>query len=100
MLNESLVLIRKPGDGDAFVGCGACIEQNLIVTCRHVWRDADEQGEAVFPYLQAAASALVLIDPCNGSDGIDPDIVLLRATNSPGRVTELQIARLASDSRI
>jgi hypothetical protein len=26
---------------------GACIEQHLIVTCRHAWRDADEQCEAV-----------------------------------------------------
>jgi len=23
--------------------CGACIEQHQIVTCRHVWRDADKQ---------------------------------------------------------
>jgi len=92
MLNESLVLIRTREDGQAVVGCGACIEQNLIVTCRHVWRDVGQQGEAFFPYLNAT-SALELIDPCESPDGDSPDIVLLRATNAPRNLTELQVAR-------
>jgi hypothetical protein len=97
MLKESLVYIRKPGGGEAFIGCGALIEQNLIVTCRHVWRDADERAEAVFPHVKrggvAATSALELIDPCKAEDGDDPDIVLLRPTDPPEGLTELQIAR-------
>jgi tetratricopeptide (TPR) repeat protein len=97
MLKESLVYIRKPGAGEAFVGCGAFVEQNLIVTCRHVWRDADEKAEAVFPFVwrdgAAAVTALDLIDPCNASDGVDPDLVLLRATDPPDGLTHLQIAR-------
>src|SRR5208282_6513761 len=97
MLEESLVYIRKLGGGEAFVGCGAAIEQNLIATCRHVWRDADEQPEAVFPHLwrdgAAATSPLKLIDLCKTPNRNDPDIVLLRATNSPDGLTELQIAR-------
>ncbi len=97
MLKESLVYIRKLGGGEAFVGCGAFVEQNLIVTCRHVWRDAGEQAEAVFPYVMrnggAATSELALIDPCKARHGNDPDLVLLRATDPPDGVTELQIAR-------
>ncbi len=62
MLKESLVYIRNAGGGEAFIGCGASIEQNLIVTCRHVWRDEGEQAEAVFPHMKrggvAATSAL------------------------------------------
>jgi hypothetical protein len=50
MLKQSLVYIRAVGGGQSFVGCGAYIEQNLIVTCRHVWRDAGEAAEAVFPH--------------------------------------------------
>jgi tetratricopeptide (TPR) repeat protein len=96
MLKESLVYIRKAGAREVFVGCGAFIEQNLIVTCRHVWRDADGQGEAVFPHVRRSGevmSALHLIDPCKASDGDDPDVVLLRATAPPDGMTELQIAR-------
>jgi hypothetical protein len=40
MLKQSLVYIHTAGDDKKFVGCGAYVEQNLIVTCRHVWRDA------------------------------------------------------------
>ena len=97
MLKESLVYIRKPGGGEAFVGCGAFVEQKLIVTCRHVWRDAGEQGEAVFPHIKRggapATSLLELIDACKAPDGDDPDVVLLRATNPPDDLTPLQIAR-------
>jgi hypothetical protein len=97
MLKESLVYIRKPGGGEIFVGCGAFVEQNLIVTCRHVWRDADEQAEALFPHAKrggaAAVSPLTLIDPCKEADGEDPDLVLLRATDPPDGLTPLQIAR-------
>ncbi|MBV8444065.1 MAG: trypsin-like peptidase domain-containing protein, partial [Hyphomicrobiales bacterium] len=97
MLKESLVYIRKPGGGEAFVGCGAFVEQNLIVTCRHVWRDAGEQGEAVFPHIKRGGapttSPLKLIDPCKALDGDDPDVVLLRATDAPEGFMELQIAR-------
>jgi tetratricopeptide (TPR) repeat protein len=97
MLKESLVYIRKIGAGEPFVGCGAFVEQNLIVTCRHVWRDADETAEAVFPFVwrdgAAAVSALDLVDACNAADGVDPDLVLLRATHPPDGLTHLQIAR-------
>jgi tetratricopeptide (TPR) repeat protein len=97
MLKESLVYIRKPGGGEAFVGCGAFVEQNLIVTCRHVWRDADEEAEAFFPHMKRggvpATSTLALIDPCKAPDGGDPDIVLLRAADPPEGLTPLQIAR-------
>ena len=97
MLKQSLVYIHAAGDDEDFVGCGASIEQNLIVTCRHVWRDADERAKAVFPHLKrngtAAASPLELIDPCKARDGDDPDIVLLRATDAPDGLTELQVAR-------
>jgi hypothetical protein len=95
MLKQSLVYIHAADDN--FVGCGAYIEQNLIVTCRHVWRDANEQAKAVFPHIKkdgaAAISSLVLIDPCKASEGDDPDIVLLRATEPPDGLIELQIAR-------
>jgi len=94
---DELVYIRKVGGGEAFVGCGAFVEQNMIVTCRHVWRDAGERGEAVFPFLKrggvAATSALALIDGCKATDGDDPDVVLLRAADPPEELTELQIAR-------
>lgn len=97
MLKESLVYIRKAGGGEAFGGCVAYIEENLIVTCRHVWRDAGEKAEAVFPHAKrggaAAVSPLVLIDPCKDVDGEDPDLVLLRATDPPEGLTPLQIAR-------
>ena len=97
MLKESLVYIRKAGGGEAFVGCGAFVEQNLIVTCRHVWRDAGEQAEAVFPHAKrggsAAVSPLIPIDLCKDADGEDPDLVLLRATDPPEGLTPLQIAR-------
>jgi tetratricopeptide (TPR) repeat protein len=96
MLKQSLVYIHAADDG-SFVGCGAYIEQNLIVTCRHVWRDADERAKAVFPHMKrnsvAASSLLELIDPCKASDGDDPDVVLLRATDPLEGFTELQIAR-------
>jgi hypothetical protein len=97
MLKQSLVYIHEARNDGNFVGCGAYIEQNLIVTCRHVWRAADEQAKAVFPHVKkdgaAAISPLVLIDPCNAPDGDDPDIVLLRATELPSGLIELQIAR-------
>ncbi len=97
MLKESLVYIRGAGGREAFVGCGAFIEQNLIVTCRHVWRDAGDRAEAVFPHIRrgggAATSALELIDACTATDGDDPDVVLLRATDPPDGLTPLQIAR-------
>jgi hypothetical protein len=97
MLKESLVYIRRPGGGEAYVGCGALVEQNLIATCRHVWRDTDEKAEAVFPHIKrsgiATTSPLALVDACETSDGDAPDIVLLRATNLPVGLTELQIAR-------
>ncbi len=97
MLNESLVYIRKPGGGEVFVGCGALIEQNLIVTCRHVWRDTDEDAEAVFPHVKRrgapATSPLQLIDPCKATDGDNSDVVLLRATDPPEGLTALQVAR-------
>ncbi len=97
MLKQSLVYIHAAGDEGNFVGCGAYIEQKLIVTCRHVWRDADEQAKAVFPHVKrngvAAVSALELIDPCKALDADDPDVVLLRATDPPDGLTELQVAR-------
>jgi hypothetical protein len=97
MLKQSLVYIHAAGDDGDFVGCGAYIEQNLIITCRHVWRDAGEQAKAVFPHVKkngtAAISLLELIDPCKALDGDDPDIVLLRATDPPDGLTELQVAR-------
>jgi tetratricopeptide (TPR) repeat protein len=97
MLKQSLVYIHAAGDDKKFVGCGAYVEQNLIVTCRHVWRDADEQAEAVFPHVKKsgapATSPLELIDHCKGPDGDDPDIVLLRATELPNGLIQLQIAR-------
>ncbi len=97
MLKESLVYIRKAGGGEAFVGCGAFVEQNLIVTCRHVWRDSGEKAEAVFPHAKrggaAAVSPLIFIDLCKDADGGDPDLVLLRATDPPQGLTPLQIAR-------
>ncbi len=97
MLKQSLVYIHAAGDDGDFVGCGAYIEQNLIVTCRHVWRDAAEHAKAVFPHLKkngaAAVSPLELIDLCKVSGGDDPDIVLLRATEPPQGLIELQIAR-------
>jgi tetratricopeptide (TPR) repeat protein len=97
MLKESLVYIRKASGGEVFVGCGAFVEQNLIATCRHVWRDAGDGAEAVFPHIKrgggAATSTLELIDACKATDGDDPDVVLLRATNPPDGLTPLQIAR-------
>jgi Trypsin-like peptidase domain len=97
MLKESLVYIHAVGDDGEFVGCGAYIEQNLIVTCRHVWRDAGEHAKAVFPHVRregaVAVSSLELIDPCRTSNGDDPDIVLLRATKPPDGLLGLQIAR-------
>jgi hypothetical protein len=97
MLKQSLIYIHAADDDGNFIGCGAYIEQNLIVTCRHVWRDADEQAKAVFPHVKrnsiAATSPLQLIDSCKASDGDDPDIVLLRAADPPEGLTELQIAR-------
>jgi hypothetical protein len=96
MLKQSLVYIHA-ADDETFVGCGAYIEQNLIVTCRHVWRDAGEQAKAVFPHLKrngaVATSPLQLFDACKGRDGDDPDIVLLRAGDPPDGLTELQVAR-------
>ena len=87
MLKQGLVYIHAAGEDDKFVGCGAYIEQNLIVTCRHVWRDAREQAKAVFPHVKrngaAAISPLEMIDPCKATDGDDPDIVLLRAIDPP-----------------
>lgn len=59
MLKESLVYIHAPGDDGEFVGCGAYIEQNLIVTCRHVWRDAGEQARAVFPRVKKDGAASI-----------------------------------------
>jgi hypothetical protein len=97
MLKQSLVYIRAVGGGQSFVGCGAYIEQNLIVTCRHVWRDAGEAAEAVFPHANpdgdAPASPLELIDACKGAGGKDPDIVLLRAVDLPQALTPLFVAR-------
>jgi hypothetical protein len=97
MLKQSLVYIHAAGDDGNFVGCGAYIEQNLVVTCRHVWRDADEQAKAVFPHVKrngvAATSPLMLVDACKALDSDDPDIVLLRATDPPDGLTELQVAR-------
>src|SRR5271155_3307022 len=97
MLKQGLVYIHTADDDDKFVGCGAYIEQNLIVTCRHVWRDADEKAKAAFPHVKrhgaAAISPLELIDPCKAPEGDDPDLVLLRATELPQGLTELQIAR-------
>ena len=97
MLKQGLVYIHTAGDDDKFVGCGAYIEQNLIVTCRHVWRDAREQAKAVFPHVKrngaAAISPLEMIDPCKATDGDDPDIVLLRAIDPPDGLIELQVAR-------
>jgi hypothetical protein len=62
-----------------------------------VWRDADEKAKAVFPHVKrngaAAISPLELIDPCKAPEGDDPDIVLLRATDQPDGLTELQVAR-------
>jgi Trypsin-like peptidase domain len=96
MLKQSLVYIHAADDGN-FVGCGAYIEQNLIVTCRHVWRDADERAKAVFPHVKrngaAAVSPLELVDACKASSGDDPDIVLLRTTEFLDGLVELQIAR-------
>ena len=87
MLKQGLVYIHTAGDDDKFVGCGAYIEQNLIVTCRHVWRDAREQAKAVFPHVKrngaAAISPLEMIDRCQATDGDDPDIVLLRGIDPP-----------------
>jgi hypothetical protein len=89
MLKQSLVYIRAVGGGQSFVGCGAYLEQNLIVTCRHVWRDAGEAAEAVFPHANpdgdAPVSPLDLIDKCKGAGGRDPDIVLLRPADPPRR---------------
>ena len=97
MLSECLVYIRKPGRGEAFVGCGALVEQNVIVTCRHVWRDAGQEGEAIFPHIRrggvAATSLLKLVDACEAKEGDDPDVVLLRAIDPPEGLTALQIAR-------
>jgi hypothetical protein len=97
MLKQSLVYIHAAGDDENFVGCGAYIEQNLVVTCRHVWRDAGEQAKAVFPHVKrngvAATSPLELLDACKGREGDDPDIVLLRASDPPDGLAELQVAR-------
>jgi tetratricopeptide (TPR) repeat protein len=97
MLKQGVVYIHAAGDDDKFVGCGAYIEQNLIVTCRHVWRDAREQAKAVFPHVKrngaAAISPLEMTDPCKATDGDDPDIVLLRAIDPPDGLIELQVAR-------
>jgi Trypsin-like peptidase domain len=85
------------GGGQSFVGCGAYIEQNVVVTCRHVWRDAGEKSEAVFPHWKRAGapatSTLILIDPCRRPEGDDPDVVLLRLVNPPSDLAPLQIAR-------
>jgi hypothetical protein len=98
MLKQNLVYIRAAGGGQSsFVGCGAYVEQNLVVTCRHVWRDAGEKSEAVFPHWKRAGapatSALILIDPCRCTEGDDPDVVLLRPVEPPSDLTPLQIAR-------
>jgi tetratricopeptide (TPR) repeat protein len=101
MIEASLVYIHAVDGANAFVGCGASIEQNLIATCRHVWRDAggDKRGkvEVIFPRLMRAGKparcAAVLIDACERATGADPDLVLLRAANMPDGVTSLQVAR-------
>ncbi len=97
MTRRLCIYIHTAGDDDKFVGCGAYIEQNLIVTCRHVWRDAREQAKAVFPHVKrngaAAISPLEMTDPCKATDGDDPDIVLLRAIDPPDGLIELQVAR-------
>ena len=97
MLKQSLVYIRAVGGGQSFVGCGAYVEQNLVVTCRHVWRDAGERSEAVFPHWKRAGapatSTLILIDPCRRPEGDDPDVVLLRPVDPPSDLSPLQIAR-------
>ena len=85
------------GGGQAFVGCGAYVEQNLVVTCRHVWRDAGEAAEAVFPHAnpdgEAPLRPLELIHDCKGAGGKDPDIVLLRPVDPPRALVPLFVAR-------
>src|SRR6516162_1601691 len=97
MRKQSLVYIRAVGGGQSFVGCGAYVEQNLVVTCRHVWRDAGERSEAVFPHWKRAGapatSTLILIDPCRRPEGDDQDVVLLRPVDPPSDLSPLQIAR-------
>ena len=104
MIENALVYIHSATESKAFAGCGAIIEGNFIVTCRHVWQEAigdaaPETGVCiVFPRSKrngALAESLgKLHDPCNADEGEENDLVLLRAADPPDGLVALQIARI------
>ena len=99
MIEGALVYLLTASRPNAFVGCGAVIEGELIATCRHVWHDAIAKApEGALPLVEfprAATDArrydLTLADACEDEEPI-PDLVLLRPAAIPPGTPVLQLA--------
>ena len=98
MIEGALVYIFAAVPPNPFVGCGAVIEDGLVATCRHVWRDALAQApDGVAPLVEfprakpAQRQGLVLADSCEGDDP-PLDLVLLRPAAIPSGTPVLQLA--------
>jgi tetratricopeptide (TPR) repeat protein len=104
MIETGLVYLHRPGQANGFVGCGALIENELIATCRHVWRLAvgdspseDAAAEVEFPRAwengATVRTTATLVDACDDApDGPVPDLVLLRPKAIPSGVMTLPLA--------
>ena len=109
MVETALVYIHRIRPAKGFIGCGAVLVGDYIATCRHVWRDAtagfadgtDGEPTVEIEYPDCwrdgarETSAAVLADPCRaGSDGPEPDLVLLRPAGLPAKASRLTPASL------
>jgi len=93
MIEESLVYICADAAGKEHIGCGVAIEGGLIVTCRHVWRDAGPTPYVHFPRINSAEALqqLSLADDCQ-DEGTPPDCVLLQPAELPSGIPQVPLA--------
>ncbi len=94
----ALVYIFTADMRKAFVGCGALIEGDLIVTCAHVVEDAralaPEEGRLriEFPFLREADPRHAKLVHSIGGRGQSPDLAFLRADATPEEALRLPLS--------
>jgi hypothetical protein len=98
MRETALVYIFTADERKAFVGCGALIEGDLIVTCAHVVDDAralapNETSLCVeFPFLREADPRHAKLIHSMGGRGQTPDVAFLRPDVTPDEALRLPLA--------
>jgi tetratricopeptide (TPR) repeat protein len=100
MIETALVYIRSRDESRRFVGCGALVEGPYVVTCRHVWRDADgeKNGGVIVEFQRSRDESgemrqadAHLVDACD-TEKPAPDLVLLGIGDLPAGVLPLTVA--------